>query len=356
MPNRSIRGGGRRRWWWCALTPEVVPALAGRRTAPAERRRSSSGISVACSKGQDARNIGRIWDVLYRASIPYGRKGVAIEALSAVDIALWDLAGRAAGKPVHALLGGAVRERLPAYASNLQPVDQALLVEEARAYVAEGYRAMKTRFPAHAGQGAAGLRRNVEHIALLRETIGGDVDLMADAYMGWDLRFAKRMVASLETFGLGWIEEPLLPDELDAYAELCRVSRVPISHGENEFTPYGFHDILQRRAAHILQPDVHRAGGITAVRNIAAQAQAAGVEIIPHAFSAPTVHVMASLPNFRILEVLTVPVWARDHLKEVAPVFLGEPVVERGEVALNHRPGLGVELNAAAYPVLRDLA
>ncbi|MDD5198798.1 MAG: enolase C-terminal domain-like protein [Terrimicrobiaceae bacterium] len=306
-------------------------------------------------EGQDAGRIERLWDILYRASIPYGRKGVAIEALSAVDIALWDLAGKAAGKPVHALLGGALRDRLPVYASHLQPVANDLLVEEARAYMEEGYRAMKTRFPAHAGMGAAGIRRNVEHIALLRETIGAGVDLMADAYMGWDLRFARRMTKELEPFDLGWIEEPLLPDELDAYVALCRHSRIPISHGENEFTPYGFHQILQARAAHVLQPDVHRAGGITAVRKIAALAEAAGVEVIPHAFSAPTVQVMAALPNFRILEYLTVPVWARKNLEEMVPVFLGEPRVEHGEVGLNDRPGLGIELNADAYPELKPL-
>jgi L-alanine-DL-glutamate epimerase-like enolase superfamily enzyme len=307
-------------------------------------------------EGQNARNIERIWDILYRASIPYGRKGVAIEALSAVDIALWDLAGRAEGKPVYDLLGGAVHQRLPAYASNLQPVDKTLLVEEARAYVAEGFRAMKTRFPASAGAGASGIRRNLDHVATLREAIGDEIDLMADAYMGWDLRFAKRMTAQLAAFDLGWIEEPLLPDELDAYAELCRSSPVPIAHGENEFTPYGFREILLKKAAHILQPDVHRAGGITAVRKIAAQAEAAGLEIIPHAFSAPTVHVMASLPNFRMLEVLTVPVWARDKIDDVPPVFLNEPVVEGGEVALQPAPGLGVALNTEDYPALRQLA
>ena len=305
--------------------------------------------------GQDPRQIERIGDILYRASIPYGRKGVAIEALSAVDIALWDLAGKAANKPVYDLLGGALRDRLPAYASHLQPVAKELLIEEAQAYVKEGYHAMKTRFPAHAGLGAAGIRRNVEHIALLREAIGSGIDLMSDAYMGWDLRFAKRMTKELETFDLGWIEEPLLPDELDAYAELCRVSRIPIAHGENEFTPYGFQQILQMRAAHVLQPDVHRAGGITAVRKIAALAEAAGVEVIPHAFSAPTVHVMAAIPNFRILEVLAVPVWARKDLEAIAPVFLGEPVVEGGEVVLNRRPGLGISLNVAEYPTLKKL-
>ena len=305
--------------------------------------------------GQDPRQIERIGDILYRASIPYGRKGVAVEALSAVDIALWDLAGKAADKPVYDLLGGALRERLPAYASHLQPVAKELLVEEAQAYVKEGYQAMKTRFPAHAGLGAAGIRRNVEHIALLREAIGSGIDLMSDAYMGWDLRFAKRMTKELEAFDLGWIEEPLLPDELDAYAELCRVSRIPIAHGENEFTPYGFQQILHMRAAHVLQPDVHRAGGITAVRKIATLAAAAGVEVIPHAFSAPTVHVMAAIPNFRILEVLAVPVWARKNLEAIAPVFLGEPVVEHGEVVLNRRPGLGIALNVAEYPLLKKL-
>ncbi len=348
-------------WWWPQALV-IVRIDAGDYSGLGWAEDGTGGAAAVIERhfrrllvGQDASRIERLWDVLYRASIPYGRKGIAIDALSAVDIALWDLAGKAAGKPVHELLGGALRDRLPAYASHLQPVAKELLVAEAQAYVQEGYRAMKTRFPAHAGLGAAGIRRNVEHIALLREAVGSGIDLMSDAYMGWDLRFAKRMAKELEPFDLGWIEEPLLPDELDAYAELCRVSRIPIAHGENEFTPYGFHQILQQRAAHILQPDVHRAGGITAVRKIAALAGVAGLEVIPHAFSAPTVQVMASLPNFRILEVLTVPVWARKNLENIAPIFLGEPVVEHGEVALNGRPGLGVELNAADYPALKPL-
>ena len=302
--------------------------------------------------GADPRQVEALWDQMYRASIPYGRKGAAVEAISAVDIALWDLAGKAAGKPVYELLGGATQPALPAYASFLQPVDMDLFVAEAKDYVAQGYRAMKMRMPGGPRHGGAGVRMNVERVAAVRDAVGPDVEVMADAYMGWDLRFAQRQLRALEPYDLGWIEEPLLPDELSAYAELCRTTRVPVAHGENEFTRYGFQQIIDARAAHVLQPDVHRVGGITEMRRVAMLASAAGLEVVPHAFSAPTVHAMIAAPNCRMLEVLTVPVWAKDRITRTEPVFLGEPTVDRGVVRPNPAAGLGVTINPARVPAL----
>ncbi len=302
--------------------------------------------------GQDARNIEKIWDILYRSSIPYGRRGAALMALSAVDIALWDLKGKVLGKPVYELLGGKVHDQLPAYASHLQPVAMEKFIEEAKAYVAEGYRGMKMRMPGSPRHGSEGVRMNLERVEAIRNAVGMDVDLMADAYMGWDFRFACQMVRELAPFRLGWIEEPLLPDEIDAYAELCTLSPVPVAHGENEATRWGFQNIIRRKAAHMLQPDVYRAGGISEVRKIAALAQAAGLEVVPHALGSPTLHVFSTLPNCRMVEVLTIPVWAKDQLSSQPPLFLGEPQPVNGHIQPSDSPGLGVKINPEVAPEL----
>jgi len=302
---------------------------------------------------KDPYEIIKIWDVLFRASIPYGRKGIAIEALSAVDIALWDLKGKQLNVPVYKLLGGSNTNGMKTYASHLQPVDMDLFREEAKAYVAEGYQAMKMRMPGNPKHGLAGINSNVERIEAVREVVGNDIEIMADAYMGWDLRFAKRMMDAVKPYKLSWIEEPLLPDELGMYADLCSYSSVPVAHGENEFTRFGFSGIINAKAADILQPDVHRVGGITEIIRVACLAEAAGLEIVPHAFSAPTVHAMTAIPNCRMLEVLTIPVWAKDKIEEVPPVILGEPMPENGTVYASEAPGLGIKINSDLLPHLK---
>jgi L-rhamnonate dehydratase len=302
--------------------------------------------------GRDATHIDRLWDQLYRASIPYGRGGVLMHALSAIDVALWDLAGKVLDLPVHALLGGARRTSIAAYASNLQPVPLSDLVAEAKGYVADGYRAMKMRMPGGPMTGAAGLRRNEEVIAAVRDAIGDRIELMIDAYMGWDLRFARQMADIAHRHGVAFIEEPLLPDETESYANLCAHSPVTIAHGENVFSPWEFDRLIRRGAIGLVQPDLHRCGGITGFRRIALLAELAGIELAPHAFSAPTVHACMTLGNCRLLEQLTVPCWAPDELKTAPSLFIGEPKVVDGNVALPEGPGLGVRINADLAPAL----
>jgi len=293
-----------------------------------------------------------LWDQMYRASIPYGRGGVLMHALSAVDIALWDLRGKAAGLPVHALLGGARQLSLKAYASHLQPVPVEDLVAEAQGYVADGYTAMKMRMPGGPAHGRAGLRRNEALIGAVRTAIGDDIDLMLDAYMGWDLRFAVQMAGIAAALGVGWMEEPLLPDEHHAYRVLCDKSQVAIAHGENVFTPWDFHRLMEDGAMQLAQPDVHRCGGITGFKRIAMIAESFGIEVAPHAFSSPTVHVCSTLTNCRMLEKLTIPCWAESRYPDVPPLFLGEPAVENGSVRIPDQPGLGVKLNTDVVPHL----
>jgi L-alanine-DL-glutamate epimerase-like enolase superfamily enzyme len=301
--------------------------------------------------GADPSQIELLWDQIFRASIPYGRKGAAIEALSAVDLALWDLKGKTLGKPVYSLLGGPVVAAPPAYASHLQPVEMDLFLQEALAYAKQGYKGMKMRMPGHPSQGTSGIRANVDRVKAVREAVGDDIDLMVDAYMGWDLAFAIRMVSALEPYRLRWIEEPLLPDEISAYTELRRRSPIPIATGEHEFTHFGFKQLIDSGAADILQPDVHRAGGITAVRRVCALASTAGLEVVPHVFSGPSAHVVCAHSNCPYVEHLTVPVWAQNKFAS-KPFLLGEPTVVDGKVILTGEPGFGIKINSETLPHL----
>ncbi len=142
--------------------------------------------------GQNPFEVEGIYDRLYRSTLPYGRKGIALQAISAIDIALWDIAGKATAKPVFELLGGPVRKRVPVYASALHPVGRQPVQEEAKTYVEQGFSGMKCRFPYGPGNGVQGMAANEAHIACIRETVGDDIELMADAYMGWDFNYARK--------------------------------------------------------------------------------------------------------------------------------------------------------------------
>ncbi|HJT71505.1 MAG TPA: enolase C-terminal domain-like protein, partial [Terriglobales bacterium] len=233
--------------------------------------------------GADLWDIEFLWQHMYRKTMAFGRKGVGMVAISAVDIALWDLLGKSAKQPVYRLLGGRTKPRIPVYASRLysSPLDE--LAAEAARYKNDGYKAMKLRFGWGPTDGAAGMQRNLELVRTVRETVGDEVDVMADAYMGWTLDYAKRMLPLLEAFNLRWLEEPVIPDDIHGYAELKRSGRIPIAGGEHEFTLYGFRELLEARAVDYIQFDTNRVGGISQARKIAALAEAHSIPVIPHA-------------------------------------------------------------------------
>jgi L-alanine-DL-glutamate epimerase-like enolase superfamily enzyme len=289
-------------------------------------------------------DVERLWDVMYRASIPYGRAGAAIEAISAVDIALWDLMGHTAGQPVYVLLGGAVRERVRVYASALHPVGPDRVAAEVRAYVAAGYTTVKGRFPAGPADGLAGMRANEDHVRTMREAAGPGVDVACDAYMGWDATYAKRMCRMLERYEPAWIEEPVIPDDVEGYARIRRATRIPISGGEHEFSRWGFARLFEAEALDIAQPDLHRCGGFTEGRRIAAMASARGLPVINHTYSLPHVHFSMATPNCPMLEHFPEPCWA-EPLPARRPLFVGEPEVHGNAVRPPDRPGLGVTLD-----------
>jgi L-rhamnonate dehydratase len=295
--------------------------------------------------GADPWDTEFLWQRMYRRTLAFGRKGVAMTAISAIDIGLWDLLGKDAKQPVYRLLGGRTKERIPVYSSRLyaMPLDE--LRAEAARYKAEGYRAMKLRFGWGPIDGAAGMQKNIELVRTVRDAVGDSVDLMADAYMGWTLDYAKRMLPLLEPFRLRWIEEPVIPDDTRGYRELKAQGRVPIAGGEHEFTIFGFRDLLEQNALDYIQFDTNRVGGISQARKISALAESFQVPVVPHAGQMHNYQVVMASLNSPIAEFFPkVDVEVGNELFWY--IFDGEPVPVDGYIDLDESvPGLGLAVN-----------
>jgi D-galactarolactone cycloisomerase len=303
-------------------------------------------------KGRDPFDVEVIWEDLYNRVKDYGLTGITIAAISGIDIALWDIMGRATGKPVHKLIGGACRDQLVPYATGLYFIDMARLteeaVEEAQGYVAQGFRAIKMKI------GLGDLKKDLERVAAVRRAIGPGIRLAVDANHCFSVPNAIRLGRMLEEHDILWFEEPISPEDHDGYVEVTRALDMAVAGGENDFTRWGFRDIIARKAMDIVQPDLCAAGGFSECRKIAALASAFGVECVPHAWGsaiglAATIQFLAALPDqppaFRpmppMLEFEQTPNPLRDELAR-------EPIVQReGVVAVPRGPGLGIEIDRA---------
>jgi L-rhamnonate dehydratase len=295
--------------------------------------------------GQNPWDTEFLWQHMYRKTMAFGRKGVGMAAISALDIALWDVLGKSAKQPVYRLLGGRTKPRVPVYASRLYSVELSALAAEAKRYKGEGYKAMKLRLGWGPTDGAEGMQKNLALVRTVRETVGDGIDVMADAYMGWTLDYAKRMLPLLEPFHLRWLEEPVIPDDVHGYAELKSYGRIPIAGGEHEFTLYGFRDLLQARALDYIQFDTNRVGGITQARKIAALAESHSVPVIPHAGQMHNYHVVMASLNSPMAEYFPiVDVEVGNELFWY--IFEGEPKAKDGFIDLDDKvPGLGLTIN-----------
>jgi len=295
--------------------------------------------------GADPWDTEFLWQHMYRKTMAFGRKGIAMVAISAVDIALWDLLGKSAKQPVYRLLGGRTKPRIPVYASRLYstPLDE--LAAEARKYRDAGYKAMKLRFGWGPVDGAEGMQRNVALVRTAREAVGDGIDIMADAYMGWNLDYARRMIPLLEGFNLRWLEEPVIPDDIHGYAELRRLGRIPIAGGEHEHTIHGFRDLIEARAVDVIQFDTNRVGGITQARKIAALAEAHSIPVIPHAGQMHNYHVVMASLNSPMAEFFP-PVDVEVGNELFWYIFRGEPMAKDGFIDLDEdTPGLGLSID-----------
>ncbi len=302
--------------------------------------------------GRDPFDVEVVWEDLYNRIKDYGAQGFSITALSGIDIALWDIMGRAVNKPVHKLIGGAHRAEVQAYATGLYFIDMERLVEEAveeaQKYAAQGFHAIKMKI----GLGDAKL--DLRRVAAVREAIGPGVKLAVDANHCFTVPQAIQLGRAMEELDLMWFEEPISPEDHAGYAQVSQALDMAVAGGENDFTRWGFRDIIASKAMDIVQPDVCAAGGISECRKIAALASAHGVECVPHAWGsaiglAATVQFLAALPDTPpclrpappMLEFEQTPNPLRDHLAK-------EPIVQvNGIVAVPGGPGLGIEVDRA---------
>lgn len=295
----------------------------------------------------------RVWDRLYRSMV-HGRKGDAMMALSVIDCALWDLKGKWAGAPIYRLLGGPTRAHIPAYASTLgYSLEPDLVTKRTKAFVQQGYKAMKWFFREGPTDGVEGMKKNELLVRTVREAAGPDIDIMLDCWMSWDVPYTIHMADRLQDYQPRWLEEPVLPDKIDQYAEIRRNVRIPISGGEHEYTRWGIKALLDAAAVDVLQPDIYWAGGITEMLKICAIASAHDLPVIPHGHSTPaSLHLIASQP------VTTCPVL--EYLvkwNEIHQFFLKYPVKPvDGYVTVQDRPGMGMELDADKILERRDIS
>jgi L-rhamnonate dehydratase len=274
---------------------------------------------------------------MWRSTLFYGRKGLVLNVISAVDLALYDLLGRLRQEPVYALLGGAVRDELIFYATGARPD------------LAQQMGFIGGKLPLHhaAHEGLAGLRANIEELAAMRDKVGDDFWLMWDCWMSLDLDYAVRLATAAGQYGLKWLEEALIPDDYWGYRELRQ--KVPrgmlISTGEHESTRYGFRMLLEMGCADILQPDVGWCGGITELSKISALADAYGALVVPHGSSVYSYHFVITRTNSPFSEFLMMAPEADEVVPMFFPLLLDEPVPVNGRMKVPDTPGFGVELN-----------
>lgn len=287
-------------------------------------------------EGRPVTDIERIWDQMYRSTLFYGRRGVVLNTISGVDLALYDLLGRLRGEPVYALLGGPVRDELQFYATGARPD------------IAQKLGFIGGKMPLHHGpaEGEEGLNRNIELLADMREKVGPDFWLMYDCWMSLDVDYATRLGRRAAEHGLKWIEEALIPDDYWGYAQLKR--QLPpgllMTSGEHEATRWGFRQLLET-GVDIIQPDVGWCGGITELIKISALADAHGTLVVPHGSSVYSYHFVVTRTNSPFAEFLMMHETAEEVVPMFSPLLLGEPVPENGRLRVPETPGFGVELN-----------
>jgi L-alanine-DL-glutamate epimerase-like enolase superfamily enzyme len=301
--------------------------------------------------GRDPRDVTALWETIYNGTRAHyvsahgrtfpivGRRGITVSALSGIDIALWDLLGKALGQPVWRLLGGRLRERIPAYASGgWAPVGG--VGKQLRQYVERGHRAVKMRV----GLQDRSVDDSAARVREARESLGPEVGLMVDAHGTWSVREAQRFARKVADCDLAWLEEPVSPDNIAGQAEVRAATDIPIAAGETEQTRFAFRDLLEARAVDVLQPDVAIAGGITETLRICALAATHGLTVAPHLWGgailfASGLHLAVATPCVTTLE------FSRGE-NPLLNELVQEPFdLVDGYVLAPDRPGLGLTLN-----------
>lgn len=292
--------------------------------------------------GEDPLRIEYLWKKMYDFTYYYGRRSAAVHAISGVDMALWDIAGKYYGVPVFRLLGGGFRTEIPAYCSVLMPDSEEGIRRIVEANADINFRGFKF------GWGALGEdpRRDIQLIEWARKYVGDDKDLMVDIGMLWkDCKTAIKTVHALQDYNLKWIEEPFKPDSIEEYKRLCGEVDTWISAGEEVGTLYEFHDLIDKCGIDLVQPDISRCGGITIAKKVADMAELRGIPLIPHAFKtgvlmSASLHLIGSISNALYLEYCKQEtVLSKTMIKHH---FIPD---KNGMVQIPQAPGLGFEIN-----------
>lgn len=290
--------------------------------------------------GKDIDDVNIIWDAMFKDSLLHGRRGVVMRALSAIDIAIWDARAKAAGKPLYKFMGG-TRKQVPAYASGgYYKAGKSLdaLQKEMRGYADKGFTAVKMKVGRVSGA------EDAVRIGAVREAIGPKVQLFVDANNAWtDAKEAIRTIKLWERHNIGWVEEPSFPDDLALSAAVAKAVSTPIATGEIEATRWGFKEIIDKKAASILQPEAHVCGGVTEYLHIARMAAKHKLTIAPHWFAELHAHLVAATPNAAWVEY-----FVDDAVLNVKRVFASELEVRKGNIVLSEAPGHGITLDPKA--------
>ena len=293
--------------------------------------------------GQDPFDTERIWDEMWQPKL-VGRRGLTTRVISAIDIALWDIKGKVCNLPLHKLLGG-YSDTVPFYiAGGYYEEGKGLeeLAAEMEESVSMGAQAIKMKI------GGASIAEDVERVRVVRDAVGPDVQLMVDANCAYRYYEAINIARKIEQYDIFWFEEPINPDDYKGHQLVSQATSIPIATGENEYTRYGFRDLIENRCAAILQPDALIMGGITEFMKVAAMAQAHDLPVAPHGNQDVHVHLVAAIANGLTVEYYrgsTDPMWGK--------MFKDTLAVDGGYVHPPDRPGLGIKLNEEALAPYR---
>lgn len=301
--------------------------------------------------GRDVLDREAIWELLYGTMMNRGHsRGFYTEAMSGIDIAIWDCAAKTLGVPLYTLLGGRHHEKLKAYASSLRFREMDVVIAQALDFKERGYQSMKIKI----GRNLEHPEADIEFVRAIREAVGDKIQLMVDANCAYgnDVATALRVGRALQDMNIFWFEEPLSPDNIDGNAQLAAALDIRIALGEADFMAFGAREFLARKAVDIFQPNISRTGGITEARRIAALCQAYHVPYAPHTGScsavclAATLQFSVALPNFLIFESMQSD-WSKAQPNPLRHDLLKEPaeIFENGHMVIQERPGIGAELN-----------
>jgi L-alanine-DL-glutamate epimerase-like enolase superfamily enzyme len=316
--------------------PPVIRTIV---EAPASHA-NASGLK-ALLVGEDPLQIDHLWEKMYRGSIYYGRRGPAIHAMSGIDIALWDIKGKALGQSVCRLLGGPHREAIRAYASTLMPETPEETSAVVHGLVERGFTAIKLGW----GPWGRDPKLDVALARAARDAAGDQIELMFDIGLGWpNADHAIEMVRRLEEFRPYWIEEPLMPDDVHGYAKLADTVETRIAAGEHDASRWGFLELMDRARVDVIQPDVTRAGGISECIRIAQMADLRGVQTVTHSWStgiikAASLHVLAAMPRATFFEYCV----QETPLNQALTVE--QFPLDNGMVRFSEKAGIGIEID-----------